>query len=446
MPGDRVAVQVEKSPEAVALYLGCQRAGAVYLPLNPAYPSAEVRYIVDDAEPALMIVDGGRIASLRSRLPRRCRLETLEDTIVGGSSDTAPDRRSDVRRRDDDVAAILYTSGTTGKPKGAMITQANLVSNADALVEQWGMRADDVLLHALPIFHVHGLFVALHCALFTGARMRFLPRFEVAAVIDAFPECSVFMGVPTLYSRLLDDPRLDHACCGRMRLFTCGSAPLRPETFEAFTRRTGHRILERYGMTEAGMITSNPLDGDRVAGTVGHPLPGVEARVVSEDGEAVADGDVGGLEIRGPNVFLGYWRQPEKTAETFSDDGFLRTGDLVTRTEDGRFAIVGRAKDLIITGGYNVYPKEVERALDQQPGVSESAVFGLPHDDFGEAVHAAVVADPGASLEPESLRDALREHLAAYKIPKRILIVEALPRNAMGKVQKNRLRDRFGNS
>ena len=350
--------------------------------------------------------------------------------------DTAP-------REDGDLAAIVYTSGTTGRSKGAMLSHGNLASNVLALDRYWGWRDDDVLLHALPIFHVHGLFVALHCAFLRATAQIFLPRFDLDALIDALPRATVLMGVPTFYTRLLADDRFDASLAGGMRVFISGSAPLTEQTFVEFEARTGKRILERYGMTETLMNTSNPLDGERVAGTVGYPLPGVEARIADDAGNALGAGEVGGIEVRGPNVFSGYWRMPEKTAEEFRSDGFFRTGDLGVTDEDGRVSIVGRAKDLVISGGYNVYPKEVEKLLDEMPEVVESAVIGVPHPDFGEAVVAVVV--PNEVAVTEARVDAfLAGKLARYKQPKRVICRPDLPRNAMGKVQKNELRDAHG--
>ncbi len=449
-PGDRLAVQVEKSPAAVALYLACLRVGAIYLPLNPAYRAAEVAFFLTDAEPRVLVVDPERSKELTPYAASGTALLTLDENGEGSLCDASQscEPRTEISpRTGDDIAAILYTSGTTGRSKGAMLTHANLLSNAETLVDLWGFSSRDILIHALPIFHVHGLFVALHCVLLSGACARFLTRFDVGIVLGQLASSTVLMGVPTFYTRLLAhpdlaDPARGGQACHSMRLFISGSAPLRAEDFDAFREQTGYAILERYGMTEAGMITSNPLDGTRRAGTVGRPLPGVEARVVDPDQElSVEDGEVGVLQIRGPNVFAGYWRQPEKTREEHSTDGFFITGDLVTRDTDGTITIVGRAKDLVISGGLNVYPKEIEQALDALEGVDESAVVGLPHPDLGEAVVAAVVPTPGHALDPEALREALRSDLAAFKVPKRVVPVDALPRNVMGKVQKNVLRD-----
>ena len=437
-PGDRVLVQLPKLPETVALYLACLKVGAVYVPVNTAYTSREVAYFIEDSEPRLFVAADAEAGN------GSVRIETLSES--GGSwrtqlaaAEPVPDT---VPRDDDDLAAILYTSGTTGRAKGAMLSHDNLASNVVALDRYWGWQDDDVLLHALPIFHVHGLFVALHCAFLRGTPVIFQPRFDIDALIAELPNATVLMGVPTFYTRLLADPRLDAALASRMRLFISGSAPLTEQTFADFEARTGMRILERYGMTETLMNTSNPLDGERVAGTVGFPLPLVEARIAGDDGAELGVGEVGGIEVRGPNVFSGYWRMPEKTAEEFRADGFFRTGDLGVMDAEGRVSIVGRAKDLVISGGYNVYPKEVERLLDEMPEVTESAVIGVPHPDFGEAVVAILVA--AASGVDEDRVDAhLRGNLARYKQPKRVFCVESLPRNAMGKVQKNELRTRY---
>jgi malonyl-CoA/methylmalonyl-CoA synthetase len=410
-PGDRVACQAPKSPEAVMLYLATLKIGAVWLPLNTAYTESEVRYFLDDAEPALFVTDAVALAREASRFePRR---------------HTEP-------RADDDLAAVIYTSGTTGRSKGAMLTHANLASNALTLHRIWGFEPRDVLLHALPIFHVHGLFVALHTTFLNGSPMLWLDKFDEQAVLDALPRATVMMGVPTFYTRLLARPEFGRARCEHVRLFISGSAPLLESTFREFEDRTGHAILERYGMSEAGMITSNPLIGPRIPGSVGYPLPGVELRIAGGAGTGV-------IEIKGPNVFKGYWHMPEKTREEFTQDGFFITGDVGRKDPDGRVWISGRAKDLIISGGFNVYPKEVELVLDELPGVVESAVIGLPHPDYGEAV-AAVIAGSGDEAE---ILAAARGKLAGFKVPKRVVFVDDLPRNAMGKVQKAALRERF---
>ena len=445
VPGDRVLVQVGKSPEAVVLYLACLRAGAIFLPLNTAYTAREVEYFLGDAEPRLVVCDPRAEAELAPLAQQVNAMLLTLDTVGGGTlmglDQEAPASDLVVPRAGDDLAAILYTSGTTGRSKGAMLSHANLASNALVLHEYWGWRQGDVLIHALPIFHVHGLFVALHTALLNGSPMLWLEKFDADAIIARLPRATVLMGVPTFYVRLLEDPRLDRDLVGNMRLFVAGSAPLLEETFNAFEERTGHRILERYGMTEAGMITSNPYDGDRLAGTVGYFLPGVSGRVADEQGNEVARGEPGVLEIRGPNVFRGYWRMPEKTAEEFRADGHFITGDVATMAEDGRISIVGRAKDLVISGGYNVYPKEIELLIDAIPGVRESAVIGVPHPDFGEAVTAVVVRDGSTELDEARVQSALAGELAKFKQPKRVYFVEELPRNTMGKVQKNQLRE-----
>lgn len=439
-PGDRVLVQADKTPEAVALYLACLKAGAVYTPINTAYTAREVDYFLADAEPALFVV--GR----PDRVPAGCKawVETLDSTGEGSWTErtaAADERPGTVARRDDDLAALVYTSGTTGRSKGAMLTHGNLAANAETLCRYWGWRDDDVLLHALPIFHVHGLFVALHCAFLTGTPVVFLASFDADAIIGELPRSTVLMGVPTFYTRLLAHPDFDETACRNMRLFISGSAPLTAQTFAAFEARTGFAILERYGMSETLMNTSNPLDGERVAGTVGFALPGVETRIADERGTPVAAGGVGGIEVRGPNVFKGYWRMPEKTAEEFRDDGYFVTGDLGTMADDGRVTIVGRSKDLVISGGYNVYPKEVETLLDEMPGVVESAVIGVPHADFGEGVVAVMVADETVTLA--EVDAYLSGRLARYKQPKAVVAVPELPRNAMGKVQKAALRKAY---
>lgn len=445
--GDRVAVQVEKSVEALLLYFGCLRAGAVYLPLNTAYTPAEVGYFLGDAEPALFVCDPARREALATaaREARVAHLETLDAAGAGSITDkaaTAPGDFAAPTMTADDLAAILYTSGTTGRSKGAMLTHGNLVSNAEALVETWGFSSADVLIHALPIYHTHGLFVAVGTALFAGASMLFQPRFDADAVMALLPRATTMMGVPTFYTRLLARPDFTRERAAHMRLFVSGSAPLSAETHRAFSERTGHAILERYGMTETGMNTSNPLDGERRPGTVGFPLPGVELRIADPaTGRPLPKGEVGVIEVRGPNVFKGYWRNPEKTREEFRDDGFFVTGDLAYLDPDGYVTISGRAKDLIISGGFNVYPAEVEAALDAVPGVAESAVIGLPHPDFGEGVTGVVALRDGAAPDEAAIRKALAGVLAAFKVPKRIIFVDALPRNTMGKIQKNALRD-----
>lgn len=447
--GDRVLVQTGKSPEAVALYLGCLRLGAVYVPINTAYTSAEVAYFLVDAAPTLFVCDPRDEAQLgalaASQAPATAIRSlgvsgrgTLLDALAACDHEVPPV----AERHQDDLAAILYTSGTTGRSKGAMLTHGNLAVSSVVLVDCWGWQKDDVLLHALPIFHVHGLFIALHCAMLKATPIIFLPGFDADSVVDALPLATVMMGVPTFYTRLLGHQGLGPAACARMRLFISGSAPLTSQTFAAWEARTGHRILERYGMSETMMNISNPLHGERVAGTVGFPLPGVEVRIASESGELLPRGEVGIIEVRGPNVFKGYWRMPEKTAEEFREDGFFITGDQALMDHDGRVSIVGREKDMVISGGYNVYPKEVEVLIDEMPGVRESAVIGVPHPDFGEAV-VAVVVPAGAEVTLHETDAALDGALARFKQPKRIVNVPELPRNAMGKVQKNQLREAY---
>ena len=444
-PGDRVAAQVEKSVEALFLYLGCVRAGAVFLPLNPAYTPPAGAFFLTDAHPKLFIrapEDSSEVSLAGA--PVDIRIETLGS---GGAGSLPPlagrlsGMQAEVARSAEDLAAILYTSGTTGRAKGAMLTHGNLRSNAEALIAAWRFSANDVLLHALPIFHVHGLFVATNVALAAGASMLFLEKFDAREILTRMAHATVLMGVPTFYTRLLDLPEFDRAAAAHMRLFISGSAPLRPETHAAFRERSAHAILERYGMTETSMNTSNPYDGERVAGSVGQPLPGVEIRIVdTESGQRLPAGETGMIEIRGPNVFAGYWGMPEKTAEDFRADGFFVSGDLGRIDDRGYLWIVGRGKDLVISGGFNVYPKEVELELDALPGVAESAVIGLPHPDFGEAVTAVVVAN-GAPPDEAEIVEALRRRLAPYKLPKRVIFVDELPRNAMAKVQKGVLRD-----
>jgi len=446
--GDRVALQARKSPEALAVYAACVTAGAVFLPLNTAYTPAEVEYFVGDAGARLLICDGGSAAALAPVAARTgAALLTLNADGSGTLADLAagqPDDFAPAERGPADLAAFLYTSGTTGRSKGAMLTHDNLLSNAEALVEAWRFTGGDVLLHALPIFHTHGLFVATNTILLAGASMIFLPALDIDDMVASMPRATTMMGVPTFYTRLLADPRFDRALAAHMRLFVSGSAPLLAETHRDFEARTGHRILERYGMTETNMNTSNPYDGERRAGTVGPPLPGVALRIAdAETGRPVAPGAVGIIEVKGRNVFKGYWNMPEKTAQEFRPDGFFIYGDLATQSADGYVTIVGRAKDLIIAGGYNIYPKEIELLLDEQPGVAESAVFGVPHPDLGEGVVAVVVPQAGAELHEAGLLAAIAGNLARFKQPRRLFVVGELPRNTMGKVQKNVLRERF---
>ena len=448
-PGDRVAVQVEKSPRALVLYLACLRAGVVYLPLNPASPDRELDYLLGDAEPRVVVARPESLDGLAALCERHGAGELFSlgadgDGTLVEASRAMPARFDTVARAPGDLAALLYTSGTTGRPKGAMLTHANLSSNADVLHAAWGFRAGDVLLHMLPLFHTHGLFVACHTSLLNGSAMIFCPRFDAAEALRLLPRATVFMGVPTFYTRLLALPGLDREACAGMRLFVSGSAPLLEQTFDEFRDRTGHTILERYGMTECGMSTSNPLHGERRAGTVGVPLPGVDLRVAGDDGAPVGAGEVGEIELKGPNVFSGYWRRPEKTAEELTGDGYFRSGDLGRIGEDGYVSIAGRGKDLVISGGFNVYPKEVELLIDRLGGVAESAVIGLPHPDFGEQVTAVVVREQDATGPSEqSVIDALKADLARYKVPKQVLFIEELPRNSMGKVQKSVLRERL---
>ncbi|MDX3926329.1 MAG: malonyl-CoA synthase [Shinella sp.] len=445
-PGDRVAAQVEKSPEALMLYLACVRCGAVYLPLNTAYTLAELDYFISDAEPRLVVCTPQSregIAPVAARY--RAHVETLDDVGGGSLVELAKDEDSDfldAERGQDDMAAILYTSGTTGRSKGAMLTHGNLLSNATTLRDFWRFSHTDRLIHALPIFHTHGLFVASNVTLLSGASMHFLPKFDADEVLKLMRSATVLMGVPTFYVRLVQHEGLTREAAARMRLFVSGSAPLLTETHRAFAEKTGQAILERYGMTETNMNTSNPYDGDRIAGTVGFPLPGISLRVTNpETGTAVPNGQTGMIEVKGPNVFKGYWRMPEKTQAEFRADGFFITGDLGKIDERGYVHIVGRGKDLVISGGYNIYPKEVEAEIDQLAGVVESAVIGVPHPDFGEGVTAVVVKTPASQLDEQSVLDGLKDRLARYKQPKRVIFVEDLPRNAMGKVQKNVLRD-----
>jgi malonyl-CoA/methylmalonyl-CoA synthetase len=446
--GDRVAVQVEKTPDTLMLYLGTIRAGGVFLPLNTAYTPAEIGYFVGDAEPAVFVCDPARADELAGTAQKAgARLHTLDQNGEGSLSllaDQMPTDYDNRPREDDDLAAILYTSGTTGRSKGAMLTHGNLASNSQTMVKYWQFTEDDVLLHALPIFHTHGLFVATNCLMMAGGSMLFLPKFDLDQVLAALPKATAMMGVPTFYARLLASDRFTRDVAAHMRLFISGSAPLSAEVHKEFRERTGHAILERYGMTETNMNTSNPYDGARRPGTVGFPLPGVGLRVVdARTGRELPDGEVGIIEIKGPNVFLGYWRMPEKTAQEFRADGYFITGDMGRVDEDGYVSIVGRSKDLIISGGFNVYPAEVEALLDELPGVAESAVIGVPHPDFGEAVVAVLAPKPGAELGQDAVQASLNDRLAKFKQPKKVHILEALPRNTMGKIQKNVLRERF---
>jgi malonyl-CoA/methylmalonyl-CoA synthetase len=448
-PGARIAVQVEKSVEAMMLYLATLRAGYAFLPLNTAYQKAEIEYFVGNAEPAVVVcspANFGWVSKIAFQAGTQ-HVFTLGEDRNGSLLERAArqsDRQEPVARGNDDLAAILYTSGTTGRSKGAMLTHGNLRSNAEVLKTYWGWKEGDVLIHALPIFHVHGLFVAIHGALINGSKMIWLAKFDPKKVIERMADATVFMGVPTLYVRMLADPRLTRAVARNMRLFISGSAPLLLETFTEWQERTGHTILERYGMSETIMLTSNPYDakdGERRGGTVGFPLPGVDLRVRDDAGGAVPAGEIGGIQVRGPGVFKGYWRMPEKTKEEFTEDGWFRTGDVGKIDGRGYVTIVGRSKDLIISGGYNVYPAEIEGYINDMPGVAESAVVGVPHPDFGEVGVAIVIPKPGATIDSDQLIGTLKSQLANFKIPKRCFLVNELPRNTMGKVQKNLLRE-----
>ena len=454
--GSRIAVQVEKSVEAMLLYLATLRAGHVFLPLNTAYQSAEIEYFVGNAEPAVVVCTPGNFGWV-SKIAFTAGTQhvfTLGDDRTGSLLERAAhhgDEHQPVTRQADDLAAILYTSGTTGRSKGAMLTHGNLLSNAVMLKDYWGWKPGDVLIHALPIFHVHGLFVAIHAALLNGSKMIWMAKFDPQAVIAAMPRATVFMGVPTLYVRMLAEPALTKAAASHMRLFIAGSAPLLIETFKEWQQRTGHTILERYGMSETIMLTSNPYGADeryqgqdeRRGATVGFPLPGVGLRVVDDANQPLPVGEIGNIQVRGPNVFQGYWRMPEKTAEEFTQGGWFKTGDVGQVDARGYVSIVGRSKDLIISGGYNVYPAEIEGYINDMPGVAESALVGVPHPDFGEVGVAVVIAKPGAQLNGDAIIAALKSQLANFKIPKRCFITTELPRNTMGKVQKNLLRDQY---
>ena len=461
--GSRVAVQVEKSVEAMMLYLATLRAGYVFLPLNTAYQSAEIEYFIGNAEPAVVVCSGANFGWV-SKIAFKAGTQhvfTLNDDRTGSLLDRAAhhsDQHQVVPRQADDLAAILYTSGTTGRSKGAMLTHGNMLSNALTLKDYWGWKASggpdghgDVLIHALPIFHVHGLFVAIHGALINGSKMIWMAKFDPKRAIAHMAKATVFMGVPTLYVRMLAEPALNKAAVKNMRLFIAGSAPLLIETFTEWQERTGHTILERYGMSETAMLTSNPYAADkryaqqseRRGGTVGFPLPGVSLRVRGDDGQDLPVGEIGGIQVKGPNVFKGYWRMPEKTAEEFTADGYFKTGDVGKVDERGYVTIVGRSKDLIISGGYNVYPAEIEGYINEMKGVAESAVVGVPHPDFGEVGVAVVIAKPGATVQPDAILADLKAQLANFKIPKKCFVVSELPRNTMGKVQKNLLREQY---
>jgi malonyl-CoA/methylmalonyl-CoA synthetase len=450
--GSRIAVQVEKSPEALMLYLATVRAGFVYLPLNTAYRAAEMSYFIEDAAPAVVVCSPenfGWVSQIAFKNDTG-HVFTLDEPRNGRNSGSLlsraahlSDEFTTVHRDPDDLAAILYTSGTTGRSKGAMLSHGNLAANIKVLHEVWHWQAGDVLLHALPLFHIHGLFVAAHGALMNGSKMIFLSKFDSASVIHHLPRSTIFMGVPTYYVRLLSDPQFDRSTCEKIRLFVSGSAPLLTETFDDFKQRTGHTILERYGMSETGMLTSNPYEGSRKAGTVGPALPGVSVRIVTTQGTPCAVDEIGDIQVKGPNVFQGYWQMPEKTAEEFTSDRYFKTGDVGRMDNEGYISIVGRSKDLIISGGYNVYPKEIESVIDELPGVLESAVIGIAHPDFGEAVTAVIVPREGYKLSETDIIAVLKEKIANFKVPKHVHVVEELPRNTMGKVQKNLLREKF---
>ena len=449
-PGDRVAVQVEKSVANIVLYLGTVRAGAVYLPLNTAYTLNELDYFIGDAEPSLVVCDPSKAEGLAPIAAKvKARVETLGPDGKGSlteAADKASREFATVARENDDLAAILYTSGTTGRSKGAMLTHDNLASNSLSLVDYWRFTDKDVLIHALPIYHTHGLFVATNVTLFSRASIIFLPKLDPDLIIKLMARATVLMGVPTFYTRLLQNPALSHETTKHMRLFISGSAPLLADTHREWSARTGHAVLERYGMTETNMNTSNPYDGERVPGAVGFPLPGVSVRVTDpETGKELPREEIGMIEVKGPNVFKGYWRMPEKTKAEFRPDGFFITGDLGKIDAKGYVHILGRGKDLVISGGFNVYPKEIESEIDAMPGVVESAVIGVPHADFGEGVTAVLVRQPGASINEAAVLKGLEGRLAKFKMPKRVFVVDELPRNTMGKVQKNVLRDTYKN-
>ena len=447
-PGDRVAAQTEKSVPGLVLYLATVRAGAVYLPLNTAYTLNELEYFIGDAEPSLVVCDPSKAEGIGAIAAKvGAKVLTLgadgKGSLTDAAAKAAPEFTT-IERADDDLAAILYTSGTTGRSKGAMLTHDNLASNSLSLVGYWRFTDKDVLIHALPIYHTHGLFVASNVTLFARASMIFLPKFDPELIIKLMARATVMMGVPTFYTRLLHSPALSKESTSHMRLFISGSAPLLADTHREWADQTGHAVLERYGMTETNMNTSNPYEGDRVPGAVGHALPGVSVRVTDPDtGKTLGPESIGMIEVKGPNVFKGYWRMPEKTKAEFRDDGFFITGDLGKIDANGYVHILGRGKDLVISGGFNVYPKEIESEIDAMPGVIESAVIGIPHADFGEGVTAVVVCDKGASVDETSVLKALDGRLAKFKMPKRVIVVDELPRNAMGKVQKNILRDTY---
>ena len=446
-PGDRISVQVEKSPESLFLYLACLRAGFIYHPLNPEYKTTELVFFLNDAEPTIMICDDRNLKKIKSL---RLKTQSIKSflTLNGDGSGTLIEQSKSAEKiyktfhtPKDHLAALLYSSGTTGTPKGIMLSHMNLISNAKTLTQSWHFSKKDVLLHALPIFHVHGLFVAIGCALLSAASMNWINKFNAKKIVQLLPQSTVFMGVPTYYTRLLSEPDFSKTMCSSMRVFISGSAPLLEETFRTFKNRTGHSILERYGMTETNMNTSNPIEGERKPGTVGPPLPGVNLRVVDQKNTILGVNRIGNLQVKGSNVFMGYWKMPDKTAIDFTKDGFFNTGDKAKIGEDGYISIVGRSKDMIITGGLNVYPKEIETIIDQIEYVNESAVIGVPHNDFGEAVVVIVVLSQPNSIDEKTIISYAKEKLANFKIPKKVIFVEKLPRNTMGKVQKNVLRE-----
>jgi len=445
--GDRVTVQVDKCIEMVYLYLACVRSNIIFHPLNPAYKEKELSYFLDDAKPSLFISNEETISSISDLSLEHSidHLFVLNNDGSGNFSDisTSEDNYITVACSDDDIAALLYSSGTTGKPKGIMLSHGNISSNAESLVKAWGFQESDCLLHALPIYHVHGLFVALGCVFMTGAKLKWLESFDADVVLKSIPECTVMMGVPTYYTRLLKRDLLDSKLTEGIRLFISGSAPLLEETFNEFNQRTNHQILERYGMTETNMNTSNPLKGDRKPGTVGLPLEDVQVRVVDEENNVLSQGEIGNLQIKGPNVFKGYWEMPEKTKEDFSKDGFFNTGDKGLIDEGGYVSIIGRSKDMIISGGLNVYPKEIESLIDKIEGVLESAVIGLSDEDLGEKVVAVIVSEESKTLDEKKVISEIKDQLAGFKAPKEVKFIDQLPRNAMGKVQKNILRETF---
>jgi malonyl-CoA/methylmalonyl-CoA synthetase len=445
--GERIAMLIDKSPEAILLYLAVLRLGAILVPLNTAYTAREFRYFLNDAQPRVVILRPDLDPEKhQAALDAGARTATLDASNGGSLAELAIDTQplNEIEAvNNDDLAAILYTSGTTGQPKGAMLTHGNLASNGLALHRIWGFRPGDVLLHPLPVFHVHGLFVAVHCAMLNGSPILYLPKFDAAMVTDQLPHATVMMGVPTFYSRLLEHEAFNRSACENIRLFISGSAPLLPQTWEAFHRQTGHKILERYGMSEAGMIASNPLDGDRLPGTVGFPLPKIKVRISDRNGNPLPRGETGVLEVKGPNLFPGYWGKPEMNMTEFRADGFFISGDLATMNDDCRITIVGRDRDLVITGGFNVYPKEVEDYLNQLPGIKESAVIGVPHPDFGEALVALIAGERNTAPGEQAVISALKRNLAGFKVPRRVIRLDALPKNSMGKVQKNTLRETY---